>query len=138
MTESAIRPTFGWRARANNSSRTPHSMRSPKCSQWLRLQGGADTGEMLARLERALASAGLNLDEAVPLVAELLQLPVGERYPALALVPEQKRRRLFAVLLGWIFGAARLQQSVVNFPTNCCARYIESPMMMIFSATCAV
>jgi class 3 adenylate cyclase/tetratricopeptide (TPR) repeat protein len=67
----------------------------------------------LAPLELALASAGQNLDEAVPLVAELLQLPVDERYPALALTPEQKRRRLFAVLMGWVFGAARLRPLVM-------------------------
>jgi hypothetical protein len=59
---------------------------------------------MLERLERALASAGLNVEEAVPLVAELLQLPVGERYPPLKLAAEQKRRRLFAVLMGRAFG----------------------------------
>jgi class 3 adenylate cyclase len=82
-------------------------------SQWLQLQGDANANEMLERLERALASAGLKLDEAVPLVAELLQIPVGERYPALTMMPEQKRRRLFAVLLGWIFGAARLQPLVM-------------------------
>ena len=82
-------------------------------SQWLQLQGGANADEMLERLERALSSAGLKLDEAVPLIAELLQLPVGERYPALTMVPEQKRRRLFAVLMGWVFGAARLQPLVM-------------------------
>jgi class 3 adenylate cyclase len=81
--------------------------------QWLRLQGGANTDEMLERLERALTSAGLKLDEAVPLVAELLQLPVSERYPAVTLMAEQKRRRLLAVLMGWVFGAARLQPVVM-------------------------
>jgi predicted ATPase len=69
--------------------------------------------EHLARLERALAAAGLKLDEAVPLIAEQLQLPVAEHYPALTMVPEQKRRRLFAVLMGWVFGAARLQPLVM-------------------------
>jgi class 3 adenylate cyclase/predicted ATPase len=104
-------------------------------SQWLQLQalGGAQRSrakesatcvlkesvacppedEGITRLERALASAGLKLDEAVPLIAELLQLPVGERYPALTMVPEQKRRHLFAVLMGWVFGAARLQPVVM-------------------------
>jgi len=82
-------------------------------SRWLQFQGGANADEMLARLERALASAGLKLDQAVPLVAELLQLPLGEHYPALTLVPEQKRRRLFALLMGWLFGAARLQPLVL-------------------------
>jgi class 3 adenylate cyclase len=82
-------------------------------TQWLQLQGGTDAGEMLARLERGLASARLKLDEAVPLIAELLQLPVSERYPTLTMAPEQKRRRLFAVLMGWVFGAARLQPLVM-------------------------
>jgi class 3 adenylate cyclase/tetratricopeptide (TPR) repeat protein len=82
-------------------------------SQWLQLQGGVNGDERLSRLERALASARLNLQEAVPLVAELLQLPLGERYPALTMAPEQKRRRLFAVLMGWLFGAAHLQPLVL-------------------------
>jgi tetratricopeptide (TPR) repeat protein len=82
-------------------------------SQWLQLQGATDSEEHLEQLERALASAGLKLDEAVLLIAELLQLPVAERYPALTMVPKQKRRRLFAVLMGWVFGAARLQPVVM-------------------------
>jgi class 3 adenylate cyclase/tetratricopeptide (TPR) repeat protein len=82
-------------------------------SQWLQLQGGANADENLERLERALALAGVKLEEAVPLVAELMQLSVGERYPALSLMPEQKRRRLLAVLIGWLFGAARLQPVVM-------------------------
>ena len=79
-------------------------------SQWMELQGAENAGETLARLERALSSAGQKLEEAVPLIAELLQLPVGERYPALTMTPEQKRRRLYAVLMGWVFGAARLHR----------------------------
>jgi predicted ATPase len=89
-------------------------------SQWLELQalGGAQRSrakesatraledERIERVERALASAGLKLHEAVPLVAELLQLPVAERYAALTMAPEQKRQRLFAVLMRWVFGAA--------------------------------
>jgi class 3 adenylate cyclase/tetratricopeptide (TPR) repeat protein len=105
-------------------------------SQWLQLQalGGAQRSrakesatcvledgsarcapedEGIERLERALASAGLKLNEAVPLIAELLQLPVAQRYPSLTMAPEQKRRRLFALLMGWVFGAARLQPLVM-------------------------
>jgi hypothetical protein len=47
----------------------------------------------LERLEGALASAGLQAEDAA-LIAEILQLPLGERYPALTLTPDQKRRRL--------------------------------------------
>jgi class 3 adenylate cyclase/predicted ATPase len=82
-------------------------------SQWLELQGGANSGEQAAGLERALASAGLKPDEAAPLVADLLQLPVRDRYRATSFTPEQRRRRLLAVLTGWTLGAARLQPMVM-------------------------
>jgi predicted ATPase len=72
-----------------------------------------DHDDRLERLERALASAGLKPQDAAPLIADLLQLPVGERYPAISLTPEQRRRRLLAALTGWVFGAARLQPLVM-------------------------
>ena len=82
-------------------------------SQWLELQGGANAQEQCERLERALASAGVMVAEIAPLIADLLQLPAGERYPALALTAEEKRRRLLAALSEWILGAARLQPLVM-------------------------
>ena len=82
-------------------------------SQWLELQGGANAEEQCERLERALASAGLKVTEIAPLIADLLQLPAGERYPALTLTAEEKRRRLLAALSGWVLGAARLQPLVM-------------------------
>jgi class 3 adenylate cyclase/tetratricopeptide (TPR) repeat protein len=72
-----------------------------------------DHDDGLERLERALGSAGLMLDHAVPLIAELLQLSLRERYPALTLTPEQKRQQLLAALAGWLFGAAQLQPVVM-------------------------
>ena len=69
--------------------------------------------ERLECLERALASAGLKPEDTAPLIADLLQLPVGERYPAITLNPEQRRRRLLAALTRWVFGAARLQPLVM-------------------------
>jgi predicted ATPase len=82
-------------------------------SQWLELQGGANDGEQLERLERALASAGLTVAETAPVIADLLQLPAGERYLTSTLTAEQQRRRLFAALGGWVLGAARLQPVVM-------------------------
>jgi len=64
-------------------------------------------------LERALASAGVKPEGAAPLIADLLQLPAAERYPIITLPPEQRRRRLLAALTGWVFGAARLQPTVI-------------------------
>ncbi len=69
--------------------------------------------EQFERLERALASAGLKVEEAAPLIGELLQLPVSERYPQSKLTPEEKRRRLLAALGAWTLGAARLQPVVM-------------------------
>jgi predicted ATPase len=66
-----------------------------------------------SRLEQALASAGLKVGDTAPLIAELLQLPAGERYQASNLTAEQKRRRLLAALSGWVLGAARLQPLVM-------------------------
>jgi class 3 adenylate cyclase/tetratricopeptide (TPR) repeat protein len=90
-------------------------------SQWLDLQvpGEAQRSranesarcalekEQLDHLERVLASAGLKPEDAAPLIADLLQIPVDERYPAIALTPEQRRRRMLAALTGWVFGSAR-------------------------------
>jgi class 3 adenylate cyclase/predicted ATPase len=78
-------------------------------SQWLELQDAKNTEEQFERVERALASAGLAVAEIAPLIADLLQLPAGERYPGSTLTAEQKRRRLLTALSGWVLEAARVQ-----------------------------
>jgi class 3 adenylate cyclase/tetratricopeptide (TPR) repeat protein len=92
---------------------TPFHAVTELLSQWLQLQAGTSAGDEIRHLERALASVGLKLDETAPLIADLLQLPVGERYPELTFTPEQKRRRLLTTLAEWVFGAARLQPVVM-------------------------
>src|SRR5262249_22140743 len=86
---------------------------SEMLSRWLELQGGGGREEQFERLEHALASAGLNVDETAPLISELLQLSMGERYPQLKWTPEEKRGRLLSALAGWAFGAARRQPVVM-------------------------
>jgi class 3 adenylate cyclase/tetratricopeptide (TPR) repeat protein len=89
---------------------TPFHAITELLSQWLDLQAAINSNqERIERLEQALVSAGLKPEHSVALIADLLQLPVGERYPAITLTPEQRRRRLLAALTGWIFGAAGLQ-----------------------------
>jgi hypothetical protein len=88
---------------------TPFHAVSEMLSRWLELQGAISLEEQFERLERALASARLPVDETAPVIAELLQLRVGERYPQLTLTSEEKRRRLLSALAGWAFGAARIQ-----------------------------
>jgi predicted ATPase len=92
---------------------TPFHAISEMLSRWLELQDATNGDEQLQRLERALASAGLMPINTAPLIAELLRLPAGERYPASILTTEQKRRRLLAALCGWILGVARVQPVVL-------------------------
>jgi class 3 adenylate cyclase len=72
-----------------------------------------DAEHRLAALEASLGLAGLDPKEAVPLIAPLLELPVGTRYPPLSMAPEQQRKRLLATLVAWTFGAARAQPLVI-------------------------
>jgi class 3 adenylate cyclase/tetratricopeptide (TPR) repeat protein len=89
-----------------------HSIRQ-MLSRWLEVQGATIPDDRVERLERALASAGLQPEEASPLIADLLELPLGNRYPALTLTAEERRRRLLATLTRWVFGAASLQPVVM-------------------------
>jgi predicted ATPase/class 3 adenylate cyclase len=72
-----------------------------------------DTNERLAQVESALVLAGLKPAEAIPLIAPLLNLPLSAKYPAPPIPPEQQRRRLLAMLVEWVLGAARYQPSVI-------------------------
>jgi predicted ATPase len=69
--------------------------------------------ELLEQLEPRLALAGLKPDEAIPLIAPLLNLPLPAKYPPHSLSPEQQRRRLLATLVKWVLGAARAQPLVI-------------------------
>ena len=69
--------------------------------------------QRLAALEASLGLAGLDPDEAVPLIAPLLELPVGTRYPPLSMAPDQQRKRLLATVVAWTLGAAQAQPLVI-------------------------
>ena len=56
----------------------------------------------LAKLETMLEGYSLPREEAVPLFAALLSLPVpAERYPPLALAPEQLKQQTEDLLVAW-------------------------------------
>jgi class 3 adenylate cyclase/tetratricopeptide (TPR) repeat protein len=77
-------------------------------------RGDKTEGEKLSELERVLELAGLKPAEAVPLIAPLLNVSLDEKkYPPLTTSPEQKRKRLLTTLVGWLFGVARTQPSVM-------------------------
>jgi len=69
--------------------------------------------QRLAALDASLGLAGLDPNEAVPLIAPLLELPVGTKYPPSSMAPDQQRKRLLATLVGWTFGAAKAQPLVI-------------------------
>jgi class 3 adenylate cyclase/tetratricopeptide (TPR) repeat protein len=82
-----LRQTFHWRANQNNERR-------------------------LAALEASLAMAGIEPDEGVPLIASLLELPLGDKYSPLKMAPDQQRKLLLSTLVRWTIGFAKDQPLV--------------------------
>ena len=60
----------------------------------------------LAKLEGLLARSSDRPDEVVPLLADLLGVPIGGRYPPLTLAPEMQKRRTLQVLADQLAGLA--------------------------------
>jgi predicted ATPase/class 3 adenylate cyclase len=81
--------------------------------QGLGWRGDETPQERFTRLEQSLGLRDLALDETVPLIAELLDLPVPDTYPPLTLGADERRRRLIDALVGWLFAAARSQPAVM-------------------------
>ena len=67
----------------------------------------------LEHLEALLGQAGEPLASAVPPVAELLGLPLEGRYPVPGGTPQEKKARVFAVLLAQLEGLAHRQPVLV-------------------------
>jgi class 3 adenylate cyclase/predicted ATPase len=63
----------------------------------------------LASLEQALRTAGLPLEEVVPLLAALLALPIPERYPPLTLSPKRQKQKTQEALVAWLVAEATQQ-----------------------------
>ncbi len=73
-----------------------------------------DTPEQkLDKLEAMLALGTQELAKATPLIAALLSVPIGERYPPLGLSSVQQRRQTFAALLDQLEGLARQQPLLI-------------------------
>lgn len=98
----------------NLHNNTPFHAVTQMLDQGLGWRGDESKEERFATLERGLQAAGLKLDEALPLIAELLGLPLSAKYAAVKFSPEQKRKRLFAALSSWVFWAATVQPLVIS------------------------
>jgi class 3 adenylate cyclase/predicted ATPase len=70
---------------------------------------GDDREDALAKLEGLLSQTIERPEEAVPLLAALLGLPVGGRYPSLNLSPQRQKQRTLEVLTERLAGLARDQ-----------------------------
>ncbi|TDQ07312.1 SAM (Sterile alpha motif) domain-containing protein, partial [Phyllobacterium brassicacearum] len=69
-----------------------------------------DTPEMkVAKLQTLLALAVPDPTSAIPLIAEHLAIPTGDRYPAPEVAPEQKKAKMFQALLAQLDGLAAKQ-----------------------------
>src|SRR6185503_7328169 len=69
-----------------------------------------DTDEQrLSKLEAVLALAANDLREAAPLLADLLSIPVGDRYPTLDLNPQKRKEKTLLALLTQVGGLAARQ-----------------------------
>jgi class 3 adenylate cyclase len=62
--------------------------------------------ERLDKLEAVLAQATNDLGEAAPLLAALLSIPTGERYPPLNLSPQKQKERTLRALVAQVEGLA--------------------------------
>jgi len=100
---------------------SPHHQDSalfPTSSQLERAAGFRrdDTGQQrLEKLEALLAEANVDLSEAVPLIADLLSVPIGSRYPPLRLTPQKRKEKTLGALLAQIEGLAARRPLLMVF-----------------------
>jgi predicted ATPase len=80
--------------------------------QAARLAAANTPAEKISRLETWLAQQHHALDEAAPLLAGLLSLPLARRYPPLRLSPQRQKTKTCAALVAQILGLSRTQPVV--------------------------
>jgi class 3 adenylate cyclase/tetratricopeptide (TPR) repeat protein len=71
--------------------------------------------QRLDRLAAVLAQATSDLAEAVPLLAALLSLPAGERYPPLTRTPQKQKEKTLLALVAQVEGLAARQPVLMLF-----------------------
>jgi AAA ATPase domain len=94
---------------------SPHHQDSalyPSIAQLERAAGfrREDTAEQrLEKLEAVLAQGTNDLSDAVPLLADLLSIPTGDRYPPLDLTPQKRKEKTLRALLAQLEGLVARQ-----------------------------
>jgi class 3 adenylate cyclase/predicted ATPase len=81
----------------------------------LELDRETSPAQALASLEAAIGAAGGQVPEATPVLAALLSIPTGDRYPALELSPQQQKDATVAALINHVLGLSRGQPLLIAF-----------------------
>jgi predicted ATPase/class 3 adenylate cyclase len=98
---------------------SPHHQDSalyPSIAQLERAAGfrREDTAEQrLAKLEAVLAQGTNDLSEAVPLLADLVSIPTGDRYTPLNLTPQKRKEKTLHALMAQLEGLAARQPVLI-------------------------
>ena len=71
--------------------------------------------QRLEKLEAVLAQATNDLSEAVPLLADLLSIPTGDRYPPLNLTPQKRKEKTLHAQVAQLEGLATRQPVLMVF-----------------------
>ncbi|HEY5602114.1 MAG TPA: adenylate/guanylate cyclase domain-containing protein [Gammaproteobacteria bacterium] len=80
----------------------------------LELEKCATDDEKIKQLEAPLTAFGVPLSENVPLLAELLSIPLPkDRYPALQVTPQQRKQKILEALLSVVLGLAAQRMVVI-------------------------
>jgi len=100
---------------------SPHHVHSPLFPFITQLEGAvgfepsSGAGEKLDKLEALLKLTSRNLPLDLPLIAELLGVPLDARYPALAVSSQQKRELTLATLLAQLDGMTAQRPVLIGF-----------------------
>ena len=70
-------------------------------------------GTRLRKISESVTLTGLEAPRVVPLVADLLGVPLGDAYPPLRLSPELQRERTLDALVAWILGLGEIQPALL-------------------------
>jgi class 3 adenylate cyclase/tetratricopeptide (TPR) repeat protein len=94
---------------------SPHHQDSALYPSIVQLERAAGFGrqdsdeQRLAKLEAVLAQATDDLSQVVPLLAELVSIPTGDRYPPMNLTPQKQKEKTLLAQLAQVEGLAAQQ-----------------------------
>ena len=97
-----------WRCSPYYQNSPLHPVIEPM-ERWLRFCRENSLEEKLGKLEAGLAQYSFRLPEVVPLVADLLSVPLDDRYKPLNLSPQRQREKTLEVLLAMLHEMAAQQ-----------------------------